>query len=114
MHYKNIKMKKTLKVISLFLLLAAISIIVFLYILGMFKDNKTYCSKYIPYIEKYYKTHGEYPKNLYSFKKSFIDVRYKEEDCGYEYNETSYSFFSSDGFIEIVVYSSVDKKWWYD
>ena len=107
-------MKKVLKILILLLFLIVITIIIFIYSISMFKDNETYCSKYIPYIEEYYKTHGEYPKNLYSFKKSFIDVRYKEEDCGYEYNETAYSFFSSDGFMGVIGYSSIDKKWWYD
>jgi hypothetical protein len=91
-----------------------IAIIIFLYFLGMFKNNKTYCSKYIPLIENYQKQYNKYPNNLNSFKKSLVDFRYSSKDCGYHNNKTSYSFYAHDGFMGVVGYSSIDKKWWYD
>ena len=107
-------MKKIFQIIALLLFFILSGISLFLYSIGMFKDNETFCSKYIPYIDQYYKIHGKYPENLAIFSKSYIDFNYNPKDCGYRHDKISYSFYGSDGYMGVVGYSSIDKKWWHD
>jgi len=105
---------KIIKAILRISFLVIFAVIIFSYAIGMFKNNKNFCSKYIPHIEHHYKVHGEYPTDLTSYNISFIDFRYKPQDCHYKHNETSYTFYGSDGYMGVLGYSSIDKKWWYD
>ena len=107
-------MKKIFKKIIRILFLISLAIAIFLYFIGMLKDNQTLCTNYIVQIDNYHKIHGEYPPNLKLFKKSLIDFRYNAHDCGYKHNDKSYSFFAYDGFMGVVGYDSISKKWWYD
>lgn len=75
-------------------------------------DSQKFCKRYIPILENYHKKHQEYP---FALKDVTLDEDRNDNidrRCGYDSNQTSFSFSFSDGWFGIKGYESNANKWW--
>lgn len=106
--------KKWTKILLTILLLFFLSLVFIGYMLTEgYRNYKSFCSQYIPKIDKYYSVNGMYPLSLNQFESSIIDFRYNSNNCRYSINKEGYTFLFLSG-VTLIGYDSLKQKWWYD
>ena len=77
-------------------------------------DTQKFCQAYIPILQEYYIKNQKYPFALRDVAR-LEDVNENiDKRCGYDTNQSTFSFSFSDTWFNIKGYESQSNVWWQD